>query len=76
MIKLYNTLTRKIEEFKPIKPSEVGIYSCGPTVSDYPHIGDLRAYVFVSTKIFPFFKNFLRFTINHLSTGKRRIFLF
>ncbi|HPS21522.1 MAG TPA: cysteine--tRNA ligase [Candidatus Paceibacterota bacterium] len=45
-LKFYNTLTRKIEEFTPIKPGEVKMYSCGPTVYNYAHIGNLRAYVF------------------------------
>ncbi len=44
-MKLYNTLTRKIEEFKPIKEGEVGIYSCGPTVYWNQHIGHMYAYV-------------------------------
>lgn len=44
-IKLYNTLTRKIGEFKPIKPKEVGVYSCGPTVYWNQHIGHMYAYV-------------------------------
>lgn len=43
-MKLYNTLSREIEEFKPIKPSEVGIYSCGPTVYWNQHIGHMYAY--------------------------------
>ena len=43
---LYNTLTRKKEEFKPIDKSEVGLYTCGPTVYDYAHIGNLRTYIF------------------------------
>ena len=43
-IKLYNTLTRKIQEFKPIKPGLVGIYSCGPTVYWNQHIGHMYAY--------------------------------
>ncbi len=43
-MKLYNTLTRKIEEFKPIKEGEVGIYSCGPTVYWNQHIGHMYAY--------------------------------
>lgn len=47
MIKLYNTLTRKKETFKPIKNGEVGMYSCGPTVYWYQHIGNLRTYIFV-----------------------------
>ncbi|MEM4325776.1 MAG: cysteine--tRNA ligase [Candidatus Pacearchaeota archaeon] len=46
MIKLYNTLTRKKEIFKPIKEKEVRIYTCGPTVYWYQHIGNLRSYVF------------------------------
>ncbi|OHA93453.1 MAG: cysteine--tRNA ligase [Candidatus Zambryskibacteria bacterium RIFCSPHIGHO2_12_FULL_38_34] len=45
-IYLNNTLTRKKEKFVPIKKEEVGIYSCGPTVYFFPHIGNMRAYVF------------------------------
>jgi cysteinyl-tRNA synthetase len=45
-LKLYNTLTRKKEEFIPIKEGEVGMYTCGPTVYDHAHIGNFRAYVF------------------------------
>lgn len=45
MLVLYNTLTRKKEEFLPIR-HEVGLYSCGPTVYNYAHIGNLRSYVF------------------------------
>ena len=48
-IKVYNTLTRKIEVFKPIKDKEVRMYSCGPTVYDRIHIGNLRAAVFPDT---------------------------
>ncbi len=43
---LYNSLTRKKEEFKPIKPGKVGLYTCGPTVYNYAHIGNLRTYIF------------------------------
>jgi len=46
-IKLYNTLTRKKETFTPIKKGNVGLYSCGPTVYWYQHIGNLRTYIFV-----------------------------
>jgi len=46
MLKLYNTLTRKKETFKPIKKEEVGMYNCGPTVYWYPHIGNFRTYIF------------------------------
>lgn len=45
-MKVYNTLTRKKEKFEPIEKGKVGIYSCGPTVYWYPHIGNLRAYIF------------------------------
>ena len=46
---LYNTLTRKKEIFKPILDKKVKIYSCGPTVYYYAHIGNLRAYLFMDT---------------------------
>jgi len=46
MLKLYNTLTRKKEEFKPIKKGKVGLYTCGPTVYWYGHVGNMRSYVF------------------------------
>ena len=45
-IKLFNFLTRKKEVFKPIKKRGVGLYTCGPTVYNYAHIGNLRTYVF------------------------------
>lgn len=45
-IKLYNTLGRKKEDFIPINEGNVLMYSCGPTVYDYAHIGNLRAYIF------------------------------
>ena len=45
-LKLYNTLTRKKEIFKPIHKNYVGMYSCGPTVYWYQHIGNLRTYIF------------------------------
>lgn len=45
-LKLFNTLTRRLEPFKPIKQGHVGFYSCGPTVYSYQHIGNLRTYVF------------------------------
>jgi cysteinyl-tRNA synthetase len=46
MFQIYNTLTHKIEEFKPINPLNVGFYSCGPTVYDFTHIGHARTYIF------------------------------
>jgi cysteinyl-tRNA synthetase len=46
---LYNSLTRSLERFEPIDSANVRIYSCGPTVYNYAHIGNLRAYVFTDT---------------------------
>jgi cysteinyl-tRNA synthetase len=43
---IYNTLTRKKEEFVPLVPGKVSMYTCGPTVYDYAHIGNFRAYIF------------------------------
>ena len=45
MLKFYNTLTKRIEEFKPINPPNVGMYICGPTVYDYFHIGNARTFI-------------------------------
>jgi len=45
-LKLYNTLTRKKQVFKPIHDKRIGLYTCGPTVYNYAHIGNLRTYVF------------------------------
>lgn len=44
-IRLFNTMSRKIEEFKPLIPNHVGFYSCGPTVYHYAHIGNLRTMI-------------------------------
>jgi cysteinyl-tRNA synthetase len=49
VIKLYNTLTKNKEVFKPLKDGYVSMYHCGPTVYDRAHIGNLRAYVFADT---------------------------
>jgi cysteinyl-tRNA synthetase len=48
-LKLYNTMGRTLQEFKPIREGFVGFYGCGPTVYNYAHIGNLRAYVFLDT---------------------------
>jgi cysteinyl-tRNA synthetase len=45
-IRIFNTLTRQKEEFKPIESGKVRIYTCGPTVYDYAHIGNFRAFLF------------------------------
>jgi cysteinyl-tRNA synthetase len=43
---LFNSLTRQLEPFQPVHEGEARVYSCGPTVYNYPHIGNMRAYVF------------------------------
>jgi cysteinyl-tRNA synthetase len=50
-LRLYNTLGRRLEEFVPIEPGKVGFYGCGPTVYNYAHIGNLRAYIFDDTLV-------------------------
>ena len=48
-IYLYNTLTKKKEKFKPINKTEIKMYSCGPTVYSFAHIGNFRTYVFMDS---------------------------
>src|SRR5262249_17852600 len=48
-MQFFNTMTRRKEEFVPLVPGKVGLYCCGPTVYNYLHIGNLRAYVFDDT---------------------------
>lgn len=48
-LKLFNSLTRQIETFQPVRPGEARVYSCGPTVYNYQHIGNMRAYIFADT---------------------------
>ena len=55
-LKIYNTLTRKKEEFVPLKKGEVGMYVCGPTVYNYIHIGNARPFI-----IFEVVRRFLKF---------------
>lgn len=45
-LQLYDTYTRSLRDFEPLQPPEVGLYTCGPTVYDYAHIGNLRTYIF------------------------------
>jgi cysteinyl-tRNA synthetase len=49
MIKLYNTLSRSIEDFSPYNQDSASLYTCGPTVYDYQHIGNFRKFVFDDT---------------------------
>ncbi|WP_054590084.1 cysteine--tRNA ligase [Sphingopyxis macrogoltabida] len=48
-LRLFNSLTRSLEPFQPVHPGEARVYSCGPTVYNYQHIGNMRAYVFADT---------------------------
>ncbi len=70
-IQLYNTLSRTKEEFVPIHKDEVRMYSCGPTVYDYAHIGNLRAYVFadILQKTLEYYKYKIKRVINITDIG-------
>lgn len=48
-LRLFNSLTRSLEDFVPVHPGEARVYSCGPTVYNFQHIGNMRAYVFADT---------------------------
>ncbi|MEI6580887.1 MAG: cysteine--tRNA ligase [bacterium] len=63
-IKLYNTLSREKEEFIPINDSKVLMYTCGPTVYSYAHIGNYRAYIFAD--ILKRFLKYYGFEVNHV----------
>src|SRR3989304_3791563 len=45
-LRFFNTLTRRKEKFVPLEPGKVRMYTCGPTVYDYAHIGNFRAFLF------------------------------
>ncbi|MBM2826742.1 MAG: cysteinyl-tRNA synthetase, partial [Dehalococcoidia bacterium] len=45
MLRLYNTMTRRKEEFVPLNPGRVSMYTCGPTVYRYAHIGNMRTFL-------------------------------
>ncbi len=63
-MKLYNTLTRKIEDFVPREKKEVKMYTCGPTVYHYAHIGNLRTYIF---------EDILEKTLNYIGYHVNRV---
>ena len=63
-LKLYNTMGREIQEFKPIQNGKAGFYGCGPTVYNYAHIGNLRAYVFLD--LLDRTLSFLGYDVNHV----------
>ncbi|MEM7814735.1 MAG: cysteine--tRNA ligase, partial [Candidatus Aenigmatarchaeota archaeon] len=64
MVRIFNTLTRKAEQFKPLKAPNVGMYTCGPTVYDYAHIGNLRSFVFAD--LLRRWLNFRGFVVKHV----------
>ena len=65
-MKLYNTLTRKKEDFVPIKEGEVGIYNCGPTVYNFIHVGNARPLVVFDTlrRYFDYKRMKVKFVVN------------
>ena len=63
IMKLYNTLSHSIEDFKPVDDKVVKMYTCGPTVYDYSHIGNLRTYIF---------EDILEKTLNFLGYNVKR----
>jgi cysteinyl-tRNA synthetase len=63
-LRLFNTLGRELQEFKPIIPGKVGFYGCGPTVYNYAHIGNLRAYIFDDTLVRSL--RFLGYEVKHV----------
>ena len=64
-MKIYNSLTNKIEDFKPIKENEVTMYVCGPTVYNYVHIGNMRP-VITFDMVYKYFK-YLGYKVNYAS---------
>ena len=65
VLKLYNTLTRKKDVFKPMKKGEVGMYVCGPTVNDVPHLGHARSQI--SFDILRRYFKFLQYNVKFVS---------
>lgn len=63
-MKLYNTLTRKIEEFVPLNPPNVSFYACGPTVYDFTHIGHMRTYT--NNDVLKRALTYLGYKVNHV----------
>ena len=73
-IQLYDTYERKKRVFVPLEAGKVKIYTCGPTVYDYPHIGNMRAYIFADTlrRMFEFNGYEVRHVINITDVGHLR----
>jgi cysteinyl-tRNA synthetase len=64
VLNIYNSLSRTVEEFKPQSNDSVSLYTCGPTVYNYPHIGNYRAYLFGDVLKRTFMA--LGFSVNHI----------
>ena len=64
IMKIYNTLTKKVEEFIPYHKDKVTMYTCGPTVYHYAHIGNLRTYIM---------EDILEKTLNYLGYNVKRV---
>jgi cysteinyl-tRNA synthetase len=64
MLRLRNTITRSLEEFKPLDGNKVRMYACGPTVYDYGHIGNFRT--FVSVDVLRRYLNYLGYDVHHV----------
>lgn len=71
MLELYNTLNKKLEEFKPLIPKKIGIYSCGPTVYWNQHIGNMYAYIHWDTLVryLTYLGNEVRWVMNITDVG-------
>lgn len=64
MLRFYNTLTKEYESFQPMDPGVVKLYSCGPTVYDFAHLGNFRAYVFVD--LLKRYLEYKEYNVNHI----------
>ena len=63
-VRLYNSLTRQIESLEPVAPGQITIYTCGPTVYQYAHIGNMRSFLFA---------DLLRRTLEYLGHEVRHV---
>jgi len=63
-VRLFNTLSRSIEKLEPINDNEIRMYHCGPTVYDYAHVGNLRAFIVNDT---------LRRTLEYLNYNVKQV---
>ena len=71
MMNVYNSLTRRVEELKPLEGNEIRLYTCGPTVYNFAHIGNFRAYAFedILRRVVQFNGMKIRQVMNNLMTN-------